>query len=260
MPSLNDLEQVMAPPSPVRTPRAGLTQPCRRLPGKQVRAVRTLAASQRARLGHTPPEREEGAGREGGPRLPRRALPPPWGCHSHPAVQPTQGAGAGRPGRKERRQRGREPVPTLEAGPASRGAGSAPSHGGDLAQRAAPRARTALQWACREAARLHAGEPGCGCSSAYKEAAPIAGRSAAAGFQVPAAPEKLWTCTDFFFEPEFPLCLGTPPGEGVGGGGASLGSAGGARGGRPPGKAKVIPGGQGPPLGPLPAQATAQAS
>lgn len=68
---------------------------------------------------------------------------------------------------------------------------------GDLAERAAPRARTALQWACREAARLHAGERGCGCSSDYKEAAPIAGRSAAAGFQVPAAPEKLWTCTDF---------------------------------------------------------------
>ncbi|XDC56694.1 hypothetical protein R6Z07M_007876 [Ovis aries] len=94
---------------------------------------------------------------------------------------------------------------------------------------------------------------------ARREVPPVTGRSAAAGFHIPAAPEKLRICTDFFFEPESPPSLNTSRVRGRGWG-ASLGSAGGGRGGRPPGKAKVIPGGQGPPLGTLPAQATAQAS
>ena len=52
---------------------------------------------ERARLGQTQPEREEAAGRAGrvGPGC--RPLPPLWGGHSLPAVQPTQGAVAGRP-------------------------------------------------------------------------------------------------------------------------------------------------------------------
>lgn len=219
---------------------------------------------ERARRGHTQPEREEGAGRAGrvGPGCPAGA-PPPWGCHSHPAVQPTQGAVAGRPAGPG----GEERAPAAWVGAGSH-AGSRPS----LAEgwvRPLPRAgpgqagspagphRTAL--GLQGGSCLQAGERGCGCSSDYREVPPVTGRSAAAGFHIPAAPEKLRICTDFFFEPESPPSLNTSRVRGRGWG-ASLGSAGEGRGGRPPGKAKVIPGGQGPPLGTLPAQATAQAS
>lgn len=97
-----------------------------------------------------------GPGREGGPGLPRRRSRLPGAVTptllSSPPREPWLAGRPAQEGRKGRRQRGWEPVPTLEAGPASRRAGSSPSHGRDLAKRAAPRVRTALHWACREAA------------------------------------------------------------------------------------------------------------
>lgn len=169
---------------------------------------RTLAAS-RASLGgtHSPSEEGAGPGRRVGPGCPRRrsaslglSLPPC--CPAHPG---SRGWPAGLPRREERlRQCGWEPVPTLEAGPASRRAGSAPSHGRDLAK-GQPRGSAPHCTGLAGRQLSPAGERGCGCSSDYRERCLVTGRSAAAGFHIPSRGSREGGSARIsFFEPESP--------------------------------------------------------
>lgn len=164
------------PPLLCSTPRAGLTQPAGGRRGKQAERVGPGGFTrERARRGHTQPEREEGrAGQGGWARLPAGGSGL-RGCHSHP--RPAHPGSRGWPatvpaqeGRKGPWQRW-EPVPGRWKPAQPRGGlGPPPPTGGTPGQAGSPRVRTALHWACREAAVSKRGAAV--CSSDYREVPP----------------------------------------------------------------------------------------